>query len=193
MNFVSVDLNENIQFDRAKFEAAVHYICATVPVEELGRVKLHKVLYFADMLQFVATGRPLTGVEYQKQPFGPAARHLKAALDKLERDGLLEVSQRDYFGFPKCDFLSKADPDTRAFSEAELSLLHEVMDFVRLKSARAISDFSHNEAWSSVSMGDRIPYYSAYALYPVEVDDEDTAWGVQEAQRIVADRAAHGS
>src|SRR6266849_9373459 len=71
MNYVTVDVDEQIQFDRAKLLDVVHYVCAKVPVPELGRVKLHKNLYFADMLHFAATGRPLTGVEYQKQPFGP--------------------------------------------------------------------------------------------------------------------------
>lgn len=192
MNFVTVRLDEDLPFDRAKFEAVVHYICANVPVEELGRVKLHKILYFSDMLHFVATGRPLTGVEYQKQPFGPAARHLKAALDKLQREGALEVLRRDYFGFPKYDFVSKTPPNNQTFSNTEISLLGEVMDFVRLKSAREISDLSHNDAWHSVKMGERIPYYSAFSLYPVELNEEDIAWGESEARRIVASHEAHG-
>ena len=80
MNFAVVSLDEDIQFDRRKLLSVVHCICATGPVEELGRVKLHKILYFADMLHYAARGQPLTGVEYQKQPFGPAARHLTWAL-----------------------------------------------------------------------------------------------------------------
>lgn len=192
MNFAVVSLDEDIQFDRRKLLAVVHYVCATVPVEELGRVKLHETLYFADMLHYAARGRPLTGVEYQKQPFGPAARHLNWALQTLEEQGLLTVSRRDYFGFPKDDFFSERPPDPESLTEYERGLLGEVMDFVRLRSARQISEFSHNDAWSAVSMGERIPYYTAYSLYSVALEEGDLAWGESEARKVIAQRAAHG-
>jgi hypothetical protein len=54
------DPDENVQFDRAKFKDTVHYICGKCPADELGKVKLHKTLYFADMIHFVDTGTPLT-------------------------------------------------------------------------------------------------------------------------------------
>jgi uncharacterized phage-associated protein len=192
MNFAAVSLDEDIQFDRSKLLSVVHYICATVPVEELGRVKLHKILYFADMLHYAARGQPLTGVEYQKQPFGPAARHLKWALQTLEDRGQLTVSRRDYFGFPKDDFLSLREPDPESLTGYERELLGEVADFVRLRSARQISEFSHNDAWSAVSMGERIPYYTAYSLCPVALDENDLAWGELEARKVVAHRRPHG-
>jgi hypothetical protein len=144
------------------------------------------------MLHYAARGQPLTGVEYQKQPFGPAARHLTWALQTLEDQGLLTVSRRDYFGFPKDDFLSKREPGPQSLTGDERELLGEVVDFVRLRSARQISEFSHNEAWSAVSMGERIPYYTAYSLWPVALDDSDLAWGESEARKVVAQRPAHG-
>ena len=61
----------SVQFDREKFLEAVHYICTHCDPRELGRVKLHKILYFADMLHYVGYGRPLTGEEYQKQNSAP--------------------------------------------------------------------------------------------------------------------------
>jgi len=192
MNFITVSFDEHVQFDRSKMLAVVHYVCAKVPVEELGRVKLHKILYFADMLHYAATGRPLTGVDYQKQPFGPAARNLKWAIQTLEKEGLLEVSRRDYFGFPKDDFISKRPPDPESLTERERALLQDVMDFVRLRAAREISELSHNDAWAAVKMGERIPYYSAFSLYPVQLDEADIEWGEAEARRIVAQRRDHG-
>jgi uncharacterized phage-associated protein len=88
-------------FDRVKFKAVVHYICHACPPEDLGNVKLHKILYFADMLSFSDTGKPLTGVEYLKQAFGPTARHLTAALKELEASGALRVDTRNVYGFTK--------------------------------------------------------------------------------------------
>ena len=192
MNFVTIDLDERIQFDRAKLLDVIHYVCAKVPTAELGRIKLHKVLYFADMLNFAATGRPLTGVEYQKQAFGPVARHLSWAVRTLAEAGRLEVRRRNYFGFPKDDFVSLKAPDMSRLSSNEVQLIDDVTDFVCARSAREISELSHNAAWESVAIGERIPYYTAFDLQPVEITDEDVEWGASEARRILAERNGRG-
>jgi antitoxin SocA-like protein len=188
MNYVTVDLNENIQFDRAKFLEVVHYICAKIPVEELGRRRLHRALYLADMLHFTTGGQPLTGEDYQKQPFGPCARHLTWALATLQGSGAIEVKERMYFGFPKEDYVSRRDPDLTRLTAEELRLIDDVMDFVRGRCARELSELKTGEAWEILALGDRIPYYSAFYFYPVGLSDEDLAWGEAEARRIVAER-----
>jgi hypothetical protein len=192
MNFVTIDIDEQIQFDRAKLLDVVHYVCDKLPPPELGRVKLHKILYFADMLHFAATGRPLTGVEYQKQPFGPVARHLTWAVRNLAAAGKLEVRRRDYFGFAKYDFIALEAPDTSRLSALERQLIDDVSAFVCAHSAREISELRHNAAWEGVAVGERIPYYTAFDLQPVEISDEDVEWGAAEAERIVAGRYGDG-
>jgi uncharacterized phage-associated protein len=188
MNYVTVDLNEQIQFDRAKLLDVVHYICAKIPVEELGRVRLHKILYLADMLHFAATGRPLTGVEYQKQPFGPMARDLAWALRRLEDNGSLSIRHRDYFGFPKDDFIALRPPDLSRLTTDERRLIDDAADFACGRSAREISELSHNAPWETVAIGERIPYFTAFYFYPVAITDEDMAWGEELARKIVAER-----
>lgn len=41
---------EPVQFDREKFLDVIHLICDRIDAAELGRVKLHKALYFSDMI-----------------------------------------------------------------------------------------------------------------------------------------------
>jgi|SRR5712691_447185 len=190
MNFVTVDvnLNEQIQFDRAKLLDVVHYVCAKVPVAELGRTRLHNILYLADMLHFVATGRPLTGEDYQKQPFGPMARHLAWALHTLKDNGSVDVRRRDYFGFPKDDFIALRPADLSRLTADERRLIDDVVDFACGRSAREISELSHDAAWEIMAIGDRIPYFTAYYFYPVAITDEDVAWGEELARKIIAER-----
>jgi hypothetical protein len=188
MNYVALNLNEEIQFDRAKLLDVAHYVCAKIPVEELGRIRLHRILYLADMLYFAASGRPLTGEDYQKQPFGPAARHLGWALQTLQGNGALEIRQRMYFGFPKEDFISRRDPELTRLTVEELRLIDDVADFVRGTSAREISELTPSAALESLAVGDRIPYFTAFYFYPVAVSDEDVAWGKAEARRILSER-----
>lgn len=175
---------ENVQFDRAKFKDAIHYICAKCPADELGKVKLHKILYFADMIHFIDTGTSLTGVQYQKQKFGPMARHLNWAIDELQRENRLRVEKRDYFGFEKIDYHALGEVDNHRLSDAARRVLDEVMEFVRSRSAKAIGELSHNAAWEAVEIGDVIPYYSAFGLYPAAVTDADVDAAVSEARKI---------
>ena len=85
----------SVQFDREKFKEAILLLASYCPAEELGNVKLHKILYFADMMNFLEEGRPLTGVEYLKQKFGPTARHLTSAVEELAREGRLSVREAE--------------------------------------------------------------------------------------------------
>ncbi|MGL6043997.1 MAG: type II toxin-antitoxin system antitoxin SocA domain-containing protein, partial [Sandaracinobacteroides sp.] len=80
-----------IQFDYLKFKDAVHYIAHRCPASKLGRVKMHKTLYFSDMLSYVASGKPLTGATYRRQPKGPMAVELGRAINELKADGAIEV------------------------------------------------------------------------------------------------------
>ena len=175
---------EEIQFDRDIFLEAIHHICARCDPQALGRVKLHKILYFADMLHYVADGRPLTGEEYQKQKFGPVAKHLSWALKELSRQGRIRLATSDYYGFPKLEVQATQVPRPDRLDDRDVSLLDEVADFVCGHSAKEISDLSHNAAWQVAEMGETIPYFTALGLFPAEVTDDDVTWGVEEGRRL---------
>lgn len=175
---------EEIQFDREKFLDSIHYICVRCDPRQLGRVKLHKILYFADMLHYVTFGRPLTGEEYQKQKFGPVARHLTWALGALADQGRIRIETRDYFGFPKLEVhATQAGPADR-LNDREVQLLNEVAAFVCGRTTGEISDLSHDAPWQTAELGETIPYFTALGLFPAEVTEDDIAWGVAEAQTL---------
>lgn len=170
---------------REKLLDVVHYVATQCDPSELGKVKLHKILYFTDMLHFLSTGESVTGCSYQKQQFGPVARHLSWAIDQLCKDGRLCVEQREYYGYKKLDLKPIASIDASSrFTNSELSLLGDVIDFVTSRSAKEISEISHNDAWKAVNVGEEIPYFSALGLIPSEVDEADLAWVEQETERL---------
>lgn len=174
-----------VQFDRTKLKDVVHYVISRFDEpRDLGNVKLHKILYFSDMCMYAATGSPITGVEYQKQQFGPVARHLTWAIQALQRDGRIRAETRDYYGFPQLLLRSLNAPPVDGVSESERVLLDDVIDFVRGRSAREISDLSHTAIWESRTTGETIPYHTAFSLAPTVVTDADVAWGVEEAKRL---------
>jgi len=177
-----------VQFDREKFKEAILLLTTHCPPEELGNVKLHKMLYFADMMNFLEEGRPLTGVDYLKQKFGPTARHLTSAVDELAREGRLSVREAEYHGFYKKDYVAVAPFAAIRLSTREQQLLREVADFVRGKTAKQISEISHNAAWEAAELGEVIPYFTALQLVPVEVTDTDRAWALETANAHAGSR-----
>jgi len=157
-----------VHFDREKFLDAIHHVvelCNDRP-DVLGKTKLHKCLYYSDMLQFFVTGVPVTGVEYTKAPYGPTARYLDWGLQELVSRGRISVHRETYFGLGKYRYKSERPLQTNLLSGQESALLNEVAAFVCEHSAREISEFSHAQPWQDAQMGERISYSSAYQLVP---------------------------
>ena len=179
-----------MQFDREKLKEAVLYIAEKCPAENLGAVKLHKVLYFADMLRYVDTGTPFVGATYKKRPKGPTCEQLLSVTNELRNQKDLSVKIVDYFGYEKREYnpLRKAQKDR--FNADEIELLDELIDFVcRDHTAKTISDFSHQLPWELVEFGDEIDYNSAFLLFPDEVSEEALAWAEHEASKVEAERS----
>lgn len=185
--------DRNIQFDREKFLAAIHHIiehCSDRP-EVLGKTKLHKCLYYSDMLNFFITGEPLTGVDYIKAPYGPTARYLEWGLRELSSRGFISCEMEEYFGLGKYRYLSLRPTCSGGLTDREKGLLDEVTAFVCEHSAREISEFSHSQPWQDAQMGERIPYSSAYQLVPETAPTQaDLDWASDQADSVMRYRRA---
>lgn len=171
------------QFSREKLAEAAHYVCANTKPNELGNVKLHKILYFADMFNYLESGQPITGVEYIKQKFGPTARHLTATLKNLQANGVLTVSEEEYFGYRKKTYSCNKPYLRKSLSEQETTVLDQFMKLVATMSAAEVSEVSHDAAWESVPLGEVIPYSSIFRAIAPEIDESDVAWGDEIAVR----------
>ena len=117
------------KLDRRKLRDAIRMIIDQCEPSALGQVKLHKALYYLDMLSFLHTGRSVTGSTYKKRPYGPTNEHLQHTLKSMSRDGELEIKTVDYFGYPKCEFLRKS----RQNSQRHLRRRHLVPTRHRLR------------------------------------------------------------
>jgi hypothetical protein len=180
-----------MQFDRAKLKDAVLYACSKCEPSRLGAVKLHKVLYFSDMLRYANVGAPLTGATYRKRPMGPTCDQLLGVLSELSHDGALEIRNVEYFGYLKKEYIpTRANLATDSLSAEERVLLDEVIEFVCVNNtAKTISEFSHNKAWDMAEFGAEIKYNSVFNLFPVQVSQETWDWALQEANEIATERS----
>ena len=152
----------------------------------LGAVKLHKVLYYSDMLSFIVSGKAITGAEYRKRPFGPTCDSALAVIDDLARDRVIDVNRVEYYGYYKKEFVLRQErPDTNYLAEHEKRILDEIIEFVcNSNSAKTISEFSHDMVWDMVEFGDVIPYYNAIHLVPNDVSLDAKAWAAEAGKQI---------
>lgn len=177
------------QFDRQKFKALIHYVISRCPPESVGRTKLNKAGFYADMLSYLQLGRPMTGERYVKQSHGPVATHLHSTLRELILEGSLEETLVPYFGFAKYQYNSKRSPDLSRLSTEEKALIDEVADFVCMSNtAKSISEFSHTETWRAAHDGEELPYFAATELVDAEVDEADFTWADEELRRREIER-----
>ena len=177
-----------MQFDRDKLKSAILYICKSCRADDLGAVKLHKVLYFADMIRYIQAGNAITGSTYRKRPLGPTCDQLLSALRELEASGQLKIASVDYFGYVKKQYTAVNDPEPR-LSFDEKVILDEVIDFVcRNNTAKTISEFSHLSPWELAEYGEVLPYTSSFRLIPNQVSEEAMEWASTEEGAIEARR-----
>lgn len=162
-----------MQFDRNKLKAAILHTCRKSDARNLGAVKLHKVLYFLDMIQYAQSGSAVTGAPYRKRPYGPTCVPLLPVLREMAEEGSIEIRTTEFYGLRKMEYHAQRKEEAGVLNKAELALLDRMIDFVCNKhSAKSISEFSHKMPWELVEFGEEIPYESALLLFPAETSPE---------------------
>lgn len=167
-------------FDREKLKDVVNFIVKSSDPKDLGQTKLHKVLYFSEMLSYLNRGSPICGAKYKKRPHGPTCDALLSVVPEMQREGRLRVYTEDYFGYQKKVFQDSNRLNNCSLDDEERAILTEVTEWVcRNNSAKSISEFSHNIVWEMVEFGEDIPYHLAIHLVPTDVSEEALAVGEQ--------------
>lgn len=167
-----------MSFNYEKFKDLVHYICHMADRDELGAIKLNKILWFSDMATYVKHGESLTGATYIKRQFGPVPRDILQALGELASEGKMIVREVPYFGNTKREFISLTEPYINRFDASEISLVANIMHHIcHHHTAESISDKTHDIIWELAKMGEEIPYYAIYGAQIGEISDEDIQWG----------------
>lgn len=161
-----------------KLKALVHYVChkAANPAD-LGAVKLNKVLWYADSINYLVTGASMTGETYVKRQHGPVPKHILAVVDALIEDGKVARGKVNHFGFMKNEYISLDDPNVSTFTADEISLIDAAFEHVCMNhTARSISEETHGVIWNMARMGEEIPLATIFASSVAEIDENDVVW-----------------
>lgn len=182
-----------IEFDRSKFKELVVYFAQEserAGDEGFDMVKLNKLLYRADFQAFLLLGRSITGATYEKQEWGPVARHLLIVLDELAAEG------RVYWQFiPRGPYTRKvptaqkddfSQPDLTKFSSDERKMMEAALRDLAEHGGKSASNWSHKQSagWNLAREdGDAIEYETEFiSTDPIPKED------LERARRYVRER-----
>jgi len=140
----------------------VHHISTLCPPDRLGRTRLAKILWLADVEYYRLTGRTITGSDdYRKDEYGPRHRYLYDAIDILLRGGHVVQRAAPTPVGVRQELIPLVRPDVSAFSAEEIAVVDRVAAAVINLSAKDASDLTHDELWDSANYNERIPVAAA--------------------------------
>lgn len=110
---------------------------------KLGKVKLAKLLFFADLKAYKATNEPITGIDYLRMNLGPMPAGFDKVLDSMQKARLIRKGRRN-----QTPFLPMKTYDLSVFSETEQKVLRSVAKEFLSCSPEMVIYLSHqNYAW----------------------------------------------
>jgi hypothetical protein len=160
-----------------RLTALVHYLVDRCDPASLGATKLNKALWFADREAHILLGHTITGRDYIKLENGPVPAGIGPVLGELKAAGAIVERRVRVIEHTRREFEAARPADVSKFSEQELALIDAVADFVCARSAREISDISHDEAWESFEIGEVIPVeVGSAAAFLAPISEDKLRW-----------------
>lgn len=168
----------SFSFDVQKFVNAAAYLAQHC--NDFTRMKLAKLLYFADKEHLRAYGRPVIGDRYIKMEWGPVP---SKAYDLIKHDERIDVEAQGlfdrYFDVAGNDVKAKLPPNLAYLSESDREILDDVLAKYGHLTPIQLSKLSHREpAWEKAAMNSLMDYRLFLA------GDDEMGSLVQEDQEL---------
>lgn len=146
-----------------------------------GVTKLNKILYYCDFLAFAKLGEPITGISYNKLPFGPVPTAAQIVRDKMRQDGEIVITQEGSVSFRLSRVVPVREANLSLFTGPQVALIDSVIEAVEGANARRLTDITHGNAWKVLSYNDVVPYEFVFIS-----DDPYTEADIARADELVS-------
>ncbi len=173
----------NLEPHSRLWELILHIARCSEGDPTFGKVKLAKILYYADFASYRDYGQAITGASYKKLQFGPVPKDFLDILDEMENGREIYIRKEKAFPPALHDYdrvMAIREANLVQFSGRDIALVDRLIRQFWNKSATEISDQSHGIAWQAVENNELIPY-SAALLSDEGITDED----VERAQALI--------
>lgn len=130
------------------------------------RLKLNKLLFYADFAHFKYHGRSITGLSYRAIPYGPVPSSYDRLFSWLQQKDLIQINW-DHVdqGAGRERFTSMREPDGTIFSEDELASMDAVLEEFGAMPSWDLVNISHQEkAWLELAASREMISYPDYAF-----------------------------
>jgi uncharacterized phage-associated protein len=132
----------------------------TSRIEDVSITKLNKLLFYADFIHYRLHSVSISGTKYVHVPYGPVPDGYLAIIELLEKEDVIRIDEEPFYQGRVVS--AKKEPDFASLPGSALQALEQVCDFFGNKSAKEVSEISHNEAgYKETEQGKPISY--AYA------------------------------
>ncbi|HYM60823.1 MAG TPA: Panacea domain-containing protein [Thermoanaerobaculia bacterium] len=170
-------------------------------VSDLTKMKIAKLLFFADKTHLMRHGRPIIGDEYYAMEWGPVPSAAKNLIDAAEElmvssgtgetaklfDGYLEMAPTPTYPVAR----ATGPENYRVFSKSDLKVLEEVVEQYGHMTAAALSALAHKDRAYAIPDKERPQYGRARMPYELFFDrSDDPMQRVAEAEQEHRDLVA---
>lgn len=147
-----------------KFKEVLLYILEKVGAKpNIGETAIYKLMYFIDFDYYEKFEEQLIGATYIKNHFGPTPIEFKKVVNDMEEKGEVEQVKSSYFQYEQKKYLPRRNPDLSILNARELTLIDDVLARLSDKSAKELSDYSHEDIpWKVHKQGEKISYESVF-------------------------------
>lgn len=177
--------------DTRKLKELILYISEKSAMDKnFGATKLNKILFLADFWAYGYSGKPITGVEYMKLPFGPAPRPLLPLRKQMEKDGELAIQETSLDPeMARKRTVNLRAADLSLFTGEEIAWVDKVLDFCGPATAKGVSRYTHKwHGWKAAREGETIPYETVFIS-----EDPLTEFEIARGKEVAAKIAAHAA
>jgi putative zinc finger/helix-turn-helix YgiT family protein len=143
------------------------YLITFCKPEYNDRLKLNKLLFYADFSHYKNTGKSITGLSYRAIPYGPAPTKYDFILALLIEDQkLIEPSYiKTRNSVLTESFKAIQQPDISVFDKEEIATIHQIVENFRDTSSWDLVEMSHKErAWIELNGSSGIVSYQEYGF-----------------------------
>ena len=151
---------------------------------KLSKVKLAKILYFADREYMYKYSKYLSGAEYIKLPHGPVIKNYDKILESMQNEGIISQFKTTLHEKSATCFQSLIEPNLDDFSVDEVVILDKVIYENYNKSAKTLSNLTHDSVWDNTKMGDVIPVEMVF----LRDSEEPTNSDIEKAKEFLKEK-----
>ena len=122
-----------------------HFIIGSTNPGELGKTKLFKTMWWADVLHYRRYGKTVSGLSaYVRMPKGPVPRNIYPILDGLKAGGKILERQVNLGDAVRHEFIAIAPADPDRFTSREIQSIYRAIEAVRPLTAAQASEMTHD-------------------------------------------------